>query len=92
MRRGRIELTHELGRFQSRAIFSLGGLFYLGAAQPPDKNRWLGQAQFSGRNQDTSHSLWSVLGVLGGVLGVSHSLLTFFLHRTKDRDASTVTN
>jgi len=29
-------------------IFSLDGLFYLGAAQPPDKNRWLGQAQFSG--------------------------------------------
>jgi hypothetical protein len=26
MRRGRIGLTHELGRFQSRTIFSLGGL------------------------------------------------------------------
>jgi hypothetical protein len=24
---GRIGLTHELGRFQSRTIFSLGGLF-----------------------------------------------------------------
>jgi len=54
MRRGRIELTHELGRFQSRAIFSLGGLFYLGAAQPPDKNCWSERAQFNGRNQDTS--------------------------------------
>lgn len=27
MRWGRIELTHELGRFQSRAIFSPSGLF-----------------------------------------------------------------
>jgi hypothetical protein len=27
MRRGRIGLTHELGRFQSRTIFSLSGLF-----------------------------------------------------------------
>jgi hypothetical protein len=26
LRRGRIGLTHELGRFKSRTIFSLGGL------------------------------------------------------------------
>jgi len=28
MRRGRIELTHELGRFQSGTIFSPGGLLW----------------------------------------------------------------
>ena len=54
MRRGRIELTHELRRFQSRAIFSPGGLLCWTAAQPPSKSRGLGSLLPLSYDQDTS--------------------------------------
>jgi hypothetical protein len=45
MRRGRIGLTHELGRFKSRTIFSLGGFTLMNspaaAHQKPRYKSWI---------------------------------------------------